>query len=230
MKSFKSMVIIGALLFVSGCAYTNPIAVAPKVGSMGITKPIPLEVALLITQESRNQIFKSSFYPDYRFEYPLYVIEPYQLPIGEAFEKAALQVFSQVFQKVHLIRSPEEAKNYKLILEPKLADFSIHLVYNSYSVRYFYNSVVDIRSQAKVVGTLSNQGRTVWQKTFETPLETKYQVNSYLLGNTVGEQATDTVVLALKELARKMMEESQASPQAIRPVRGWLEEINQGSR
>ena len=51
MKSFKSMLIIGAILFISGCAYTNQIAVAPKVGSMGITKPIPLEVALLITQE-----------------------------------------------------------------------------------------------------------------------------------------------------------------------------------
>ena len=117
-----------------------------------------------------------------------------------------------------------------MILEPKLADFSLHLVYNSFSVRYFYNSVVDIKSQAKVVGTLSNQGRTIWQKTFETPLETEYQVNSYVLGNMVGEQATDTVVLALNELARKMMEESQASPQAVRPVRGWLEEINQGSR
>ena len=58
------MLIMGAILFVSGCAYTNQIAVAPKVEGMGITKPIPLEVALLIAEESRNQTFKSSAYAD----------------------------------------------------------------------------------------------------------------------------------------------------------------------
>lgn len=224
MKNFKLVLIIGAILFISGCAYTNQIGVAPKVEKMGITKPIPLEVALLITEESRNQIFKSSSYTDYPFDYPPYYIEPYQLPIGEAFEKAALQVFSQVFQKVHLIRTPEEAKNYQLILEPKLADFYLHLVYYAFGYRY-QNSFVDIQCQAKVVGTLSNQGRTIWQKTFETPLEIEHPAVSELLGNMVGEQASDTVVLALKELGRKMMEESQASPQAVRPVPGWLEEI-----
>ncbi len=127
MKIFKLMLKIGAILFISGCAYTNQIAMAPKAERMEITKPISLEVALLITEESRSQIFKSSS-PDYPYQYPLYFIEPYQLPIGEAFEKAALQIFSQVFQKVDLIRTPEEAKNYKVILEPRLADFSVHLV------------------------------------------------------------------------------------------------------
>ncbi len=84
-----------------------------------------------------------------------------------------------------------------------------------------------IHCRAKVVGTLSNQGRTVWQKTIETPMVTEHPVLDQLLGNLVGEQASDTLVQALKDLARKMMEESQVPP---RPVRGWLEEINQVNR
>ena len=214
------MLIIGAILFVSGCAYTNQIAMAPKVERIEISKPIPLAVALLISEESRSQIFKSSP-PDYPYQYPLYFIEPYQLPIGEAFEEAALQIFSQFFQKVDLIRTPEEAKKYKVILEPKLADFSVHLVYYSLTDRHYYG-VVFIHCRAKVVGTLRNQGRTVWQKTIETPMVTQYPVLDQLLGNLVGKEASDTLVQALEDLARNMMEERQVSN---RPVRGWLEEI-----
>ena len=226
MKSFKSMLKIGAILFITGCTYTTQVAMAPKVEKMEIARPIPLEAASLITEESKNQIFRSPSYPDYRHNFPLYFIEPFQLPIGEAFEKAALQIFSQVFQKVHLIRSPEEAKNSKLIIEPRLADFSLHLVHNVFSYRFYY-AVVEIQCKAKVIGTLINQGRTVWQKTIEPPLEPRSQVYSDLLKNTVGEKASETIVLALKELAIKMMEESIVTP---RPVRGWLEEIDQVSR
>ena len=220
------MLKIGAILFITGCTYTSQVAMTPKAEKMEIARPIPLEVALLITEESKNQIFRSPSYPDYRHNAPLDFIEPYQLPIGEAFEKAALQIFSQVFQKVHLIRSPKEAKNSELIIEPRLADFSLRLVYNVFSYRLYF-ATVDIQCKAKVIGTLINQGKTVWQKTIETPLETVYPVYSQLLKDNVGEQASDTVVLALKGLAIKMMEESIAP---TRPVRSWLEEINQVSR
>ena len=142
--------------------------------------------------------------------------------MGEAFEKAAVQIFSQVFQKVHLIRSPEEAKNSKLIFETGLADFSLKLSYNVIDYRYYY-TVVDIRCQAKVRGKLINQGQTIWEKTVETPLQTEHLVNSELLSAIVGEKASDTIILALKGLASKVMEESMAPS---RPPQGWLEKIN----
>ena len=226
MKSFKSIAVLGAVLLIAGCTYTNQITMTPKVEKMEISRPIPVEAALLITEESKNQIFRSSSYPDYRNNFPQYFIEPYQLPIGEAFEKAALQIFSQVFQKVRLIRSPEEAKNSKLIIELRLADFSLHLVYNVISFQ-FYFAVVDIQCKAKVTGTLINQGRTVWQKTIETPLETGYPLFSEFPKDSVGERASETVVLTLKALAIKMMEESIVPPW---PVRGWLEELSQVNR
>ncbi len=220
------MLAIGIIFVFAGCTYTTQIAMLPKVEKMEIAKPIPLEAALLITEESKNQIFRSPSYPDFRHDFPIYFFEPYQLPIGEAFEKAALQIFSQVFQKVHLIRSPEEAKNYRLVIEPRLADFYLHLIHNVFGYRP-YQAVVEIQCKAKVNGTIINQGRKVWQKTIEPPLETRSQVYSDWLKNTVGEQASETIVLALKGLAIKMVEESIVTP---RPVRGWLEEISPVSR
>ena len=221
MKSFKIISIIGAILFISGCAYTNQIAMAPKVERIEISKPIPLEVALLISEESRSQIFKSSP-PDYPYEWPGYFIEPYQLPLGEAFEKAALQIFSQFFQKVDLIRTPEEAKKYQVILEPRLADFSVHSDYYGFNDWVGYHGVVFIHCRTKVVGTLRNQGKTIWQKTIETPKVTQYPVLNQLLGTLVGEEASDSMVQALEDLARNMVQESHGPP---RPGRGWLEEI-----
>jgi hypothetical protein len=222
MKSFKMMLAIGAALLMFGCAYTNKITMAPNVGKLEIAKPIPLKVALLITEESKNQIYSSPAYPDFQNDYPQYVLEPYQLPIGNAFEKAAFEIFSQVFQKVQLIRSPEEAKNTKLIFEPRLTDFSLHLAYNTITYRYYY-SAMDIRCKAKVIGKIINQGKTIWEKTVETPLETEHLVYSSLLPNIVGEKASDTIILALKGLAGQMLEESIPPS---RPVHGWLEEID----
>ena len=70
MKSFKMMLAIGAALLMFGCAYTNKVTMAPNVGKLEIAKPIPLEVALLITEESKNQIFSSPAYPDFQNQVP----------------------------------------------------------------------------------------------------------------------------------------------------------------
>jgi hypothetical protein len=226
-KGFKVMLAMALIFVISGCTSTSQIAMIPKVEKMEITKPLPLEVGLLITEESRNQIFKSPAYPDYRYLPPIYYLAPYQLPIGEAFEKAAFQIFSQVFQKVHLIRSHDEAKNYPLVLEPRLADFNLRLIYNFYGDMRPYYALVEIQGKAKITGTLINQGKTVWQKTIEPPLETRSEVYSELLKNTVGKQASETISLALKGLASKIVEDSIVPP---RPVRGWLEELDQVNR
>jgi hypothetical protein len=222
MKILITIMIIGTMLF-TGCAsdFSYKAKMTPHVEPIEIGKPIPLEAGLLITQESRERIFKSPPYPDYRGNFIIYHIEPYQLPIGRAFEEASLQTFSQIFQKVHLIRNAEEAKNYPVVIEPKLADFNLSLFYSNYGL-YIYNELVDGQCRVKITGTLSNQGRPIWQKSIETPLETKHWVNSHWLINDVSELASDTIVLALKELAFLMEKESVNPPPA---ARGWLEDI-----
>ena len=224
MKIFISLMVIGTLLF-TGCAYESRyhIPMAPQVEKMEITKTIPLEAALLITEESRDRIFKSLSFPDYHGNFIIYSIEPYQLPIGQAFEKAALQVFSQFFPKIHLIRNLDEAKNYQLVIEPRLTDFYLTLFYTNFG-RYIYNEVVDGRCRVKVTGTLFSREKVIWEKTIETPLAIEHWVNNYWLKDSVGKLASDTLVLALKIMAFQIVRESQLPPS---PPRGWLEEIGE---
>ena len=221
MKKFITILMIGTML--TGCAYdfSYKARMTPHVEKIKIGKPIPLEAGLLITEETRNQIFKSPPYPDYHGNFIIYPIEPYQLPIGQAFEEASLKIFSQIFRKVHLIRSTQEGQNYPVVIEPKLSDFNLSLFYFNYGP-YYYNELVDGRCSVKVTGTLFSQGRPIWQKSFETPLEAKSWVNSYWLINNVAEMASDTIVLALKELAF-LIEKESVGP--LQPPRGWLEEI-----
>ena len=76
--------IFGLFLFNGGCAYQQPyqIPLAPEVGDIGLDRPIPLEVGLLIGEASRDRIFSSVPDPDRRFgDDPLYKLEPYQLAI-----------------------------------------------------------------------------------------------------------------------------------------------------
>jgi hypothetical protein len=222
MKHILALMIIGVAFF-AGCAnYSGYQAkMMPQVEKIETGRPIPLEAGLLITEETRNQIFKSPPYPDYKGNFIVYYIEPYQLPIGQAFEEASLKTFSQIFQKVHLIRNAEEGKNYPMVIEPKLADFSLSLSYINYGLIYG-GELADGRCSVKVACTLFRQGRPIWKKSVETPPATQGWVNSDWLINNVSGLASDTIVLALKELALQMMKESQGPPP---PVPGWLERI-----
>jgi hypothetical protein len=228
MRQIFLLVLLGSFVFTGGCAYqhTYQIPLAPQVGNMGIDKPIPLAVGLLISEESRNRIFTSAPYPDRQLGNPIFSLEPYQLPIGQAFEKAAVDIFPRVFQKVTFLRTPEEAGNYPVVLEPRLEDFSLQLAYYQYLAGP-RSELVDGRCKVRIAATLTSRGNPVWQKKIETPLKTERWVGDYWLGKSVGELASETIVLALKDLAYRLVEESQPPAQ---PTRGWLEEIDRVKR
>ncbi|MGC1402509.1 MAG: hypothetical protein WA974_06230 [Thermodesulfobacteriota bacterium] len=222
MKHIPALLIIGAVFF-TGCAnYSGyQTKMTPSVEKIEISRLIPLEAGLLITEETRNQVFKSPPYPDYKGNFIINYVEPYQLPIGQAFEEASLKTFSQIFPKVHLIRNAEEGKNYPVVIEPKLADFNLSLFYTNYGL-IFNDEFVDCRCSVKVTGTLLSQGRPIWQKSIEPPPATQRWVTTEWLIDNVSELASDTIVLALKELALLVEKERHGPPP---PVRGWLEGI-----
>jgi hypothetical protein len=224
------LMILGAYLFSAGCAYQQPyhIPLAPEVGSIGLEKPIPLEVGLLISEESRDRIFASAPYPDRRFgDDPLYKVEPYQLAVGQTFEKAALQIFSRAFRKVTLLHTLEEARSYPLVIEPRLEDFYFHLAYYVYALYRPRTELVDAQCKVQVAGTLLSRGTPIWQKRIETPVQADSWVSDYWLGKSVGKLASDTLVLALKDLAYRMVEDSKRPQQ---PTPGWLDEIDRVKR
>ena len=223
MRKLFFLVLTGTFILISGCArMTSQIALVPEIGPIGLQQPIPLDVGLLISEESRDRLFTSAPDPDRRLGNSIYTLEPYQFPIGQAFENAALQIFSRVFQKVTLLRTSEEARNYRVVLEPRLEDFYFHLTYYEYSLYYPRSEMVDGQCKVQVAGTLLSRGNPVWQKRIETPLKTYRWVGDYWLGKSVGELASDTLVLALKDLAYRLVEDSQRPAQTSQ---GWLEKI-----
>jgi hypothetical protein len=224
MKIISLMLILGALFFNTGCAHDRayPILMAPQEEKLDIGKPIPLAAGLFIDQGSRERVYRSPSYPDYRGDFPVYFIEPYQIPIGPSFEKAALQIFSQAFREIHIIQKPEDINNTPLVIKLKVADFSLPLFYKVYGHRGIENELVSGRCTIKISGTLLFHQKTLWQATIETP-ENRDWVNSSWLRDRVRDLASDTLVLALKELAEKMIKESQSPP---KPVEGWLDKVH----
>jgi hypothetical protein len=227
MKIYKLILILGVALISSRCAYNKieQIPMIPPLVKADLGKPFPFEAGLLITEQTREQVFQSKSVPDMMTDYLWGTLEPYRLPVGQAFEEASIQIFSRIFQKIHLIRSLEEGKKYPLIIEPKLLDFDFHLRYATFYHGWSYLVMVDAWSHAKVSGTLKIHDRDIWQNSFTTPVINQKWFDDYHLRKNIGQEASQTITQALEELAVIMVEESR-KPQA---VRGWLEELNPGA-
>jgi hypothetical protein len=230
MKIIKLFLMIGVSLLSTNCAYNYnkvyQIPMTPRLIKMDFGKPIPFEAGLLITEQTKNQVFQSQTLPDFINDGTYYdTLEPYQLPVGQAFENASLQIFSQIFQKIHLIRTREEGQKYPLIIEPKLSDFDFHLRYaEAYYYRGQYEEIIYGRAKAKISGTLLNQNRVIWLKSVVTPVKYGDWLSYYQVRENVGNLASETITQALEELAIKMVEDSRTQP------RGWLEEIKPTGR
>lgn len=209
-KRGKLFLIIGFIFLIAGCA--NPvistIPVVQPVEKMEIERPVPIEVGLLITEESKNQTFRSPAYADFHGTAATYQIEPFRLATGEVFEKAAVHVFSQIFQKVHLVHTVGAAGNYPVVLEPKLESFHLHLFYKVLGL-HMNDEVVDMECTVGVSAALLRQGKPVWQKTIQTARQTKTRVFTFWLKDEVGSLAADTMGLALKDLAGRLLEENR---------------------
>jgi hypothetical protein len=199
----------GLVLLNTGCASSvRQLSVRPQVGSLEIENGIPIEVALLITEEARDRIFISPRYPEYQVNPPFFILEPFQLPIGRAFESAAVEVFARVFKKVTLVRTTEQAGTYPLVVEPKLDDFSLRLNYYTFDHRFPYNQAADGKCQAKISTTVFSKGKLIWRKNLKTPMESGFWVSTPWLGDKVGELAADTLVSGLKELALRLAKDN----------------------
>ena len=224
MRSLKVILMMGMALIISSCAYDKieRIPITPSLVKMDFGQPFPFEAGLLITEQTRGQVFQSKKVPDILTQYFYYVLEPYQLPVGQALEEVSLQIFSNIFQKIHLIRTLEEGNKYPLIIEPKLLDFDYHLIYSTIPSHLAYQVVIDGRSEAKASLSLTARDRSIWENSYKTPVMFRRWFDDYLLRKNMGDQTWETLTLALEELAYRMLEETR-KPQT---AKGWLEELN----
>jgi hypothetical protein len=224
MRIFKLILMVGVALISSSCAYNkiDQIPITPPLVKMDFGKPFPFEAGLLITEQTRGQVFQSKDMPNILTQYYWWVLEPYRIPVGQALEEASIQIFSKMFPKIHLVRSLEEGKKYPLIIEPKILDFDFQLIYSTIPQRFSYQVAIDGRSQTEVSLSLMIRDREIWQNSYKAPVIFQRWFDDYQLKENVGQQASETITQALEELAFRMVEASR-KPQA---VRGWLEELN----
>jgi hypothetical protein len=170
---------------------------APDIGKIKIEKKFPVEAGLLITEETKNYIFKGnpeSFTASAR---------PHEFPLGDALEKASIQTFSQIFKKVNLVRTYEEAKKYRIFIEPKIEDF--HFRYDQLS---YVGFAVAVLSKVKVHVTLASGETKIWEKSIESPEQKKgpwFFNPGY--EKEVGESASDALSFTLRKIALEITED-----------------------
>lgn len=197
-KNILGIVVLfaGIAIFSFGCTVKVPMT--PDVGKIEIKEKLPVEAGLLITEETKNYIFRGhpeSFTGSAR---------PHEFPLGEALEKASVQTFSQVFQKITLVRTSVEAKNYKIFIEPKIEDF--HFRYNQLSYAGFAVAVI---SKIKLYVSLASGETRVWEKTIESPEQKKGPwVINFSYEKDAGESASEALVFTLRKIAAEIVEDA----------------------
>lgn len=202
-KNYPALSILGTFLLLasisiisSGCTIKVPMI--PEVGKIEIKEKLPVEAGLLITEETKTYIFKGkpeSFTGGGR---------PHEFPLGEALERASVQTFSQVFQKVTLVRTPKETMNYKIFIEPKIEDF--HFRYDQLSYAGFSVAVL---SKIKVRVTLASGETKVWEKSIESPEQKKGPwVFNPGYEKEVGESASEALKFTLRKIALEIPEDA----------------------
>jgi hypothetical protein len=167
----------------SGCGAIK-VPMDPYVGEGFIKETLPVEAALLIAEEAGRYVYRGKPLGD-----PF--SRPFEYPLGEALQRASVDAFSQVFKKVVLVRTLDDAKNYRVVIEPAIEDF--HFRFPRYGFVGYAVSKVNV----KVI--VSSGGAKIWEKTVESPEQKRVIKN--VDWSDFGESASAALVHTLKDIA-----------------------------
>ena len=186
MRRVGSALLLGiCVLFCSG--YAVPLSPDPdNIPNLQFGKKLPVEAALLITEETRNHIFK--------VQVPGVISREAEFAFGDALEKISLECFAQIFKKITLVRTLEEAKKYKLFIEPKVADCHFRMISEVALAQPSPYSKVIIHAR---VGSAD----AIILEVTDDPI--KYQSGKF---KSPGETMTDALVYSLARVANQIGE------------------------
>jgi hypothetical protein len=162
----------------------------PYVGTGFIKGTLPVEAALLITEEAGRYVYRGKPLGDpfsRAFEYPL----------GEALQRASVDAFSQVFKKLVLVRTLDDAKNYRIVIKPAIEDFQFSFP------RYTFVGYAVSKITVKVI--LCSGGARIWERTAESPEQRRVIKN--IGWSDFGECASAALVYTLKDIADEISTE-----------------------
>lgn len=176
-----------SLIIAAGC--TQFIPMSPKIGELVLLKPIPVEVALLVTEETRNYVYRghpSSFTGS---------AGTLEFPLGQALETVSMDAFSQVFRKVVLVRTLSDAQRYPAYIKPSVEAFD-------FRIEPFNSSPFLVQLTTRVA--LMDTSAKVWERVESN------QTRALRFGNLQerwGEAATENLVTSVKKIAMAMSED-----------------------
>lgn len=167
---------------------------APSVGRIEVAAPLPVEAALLVTQEARARVFTAR--PEGSSTSP----RMHAFPLGAALEAASQQAFSQVFERVTVVRTREEARRYRLLIEPAVTELRFR--YDEPGGLAFATAAV---ARARVRVTVATPETTVWEKTVTSPEQRSAPwVVKLDASKEVGEAASAALASAFRQLAQEV--------------------------
>lgn len=189
--SITSMIVI--LLALTSCA-TN-VRMSPVVSNLGIERKIPVEAALLITEDTKNYVFWGR--PDSFAGWGLV----HYFPLGQSLEEASLEVFSQVFENVTVVRKWSQSARYKIVIEPRIEDFQFR-----YPFSFPYTHAAS-RIKLKM-SVWDDKNSKIWEMTLESPeIEVVSQRVMVDITYYAGTSASNALVQTLQKLTEEMMKE-----------------------
>jgi hypothetical protein len=175
-----------------------------------VSRKFPVQAALLISEEDRNYTYK--VIPSIlhlNLENVLHVF-----PLGEALEKDSIQIFSQIFRSVQVVRTPAEAQKFKIVIAPKIEEFRFRYEEGKGG----YQPIQFILFTAAIKGkiTLYSEGTRIWEKSVTSPEQQK--TSAFLQGQTnekdMGEVASQALDYVLKKLAEEIAQDPEVEKNA----------------
>ena len=171
--------------FSSGCGMIK-IQIPTIDAKIGVEKTPPVEAGLLISESTKAYVFRGS--PESQFG----SARTYEFRLGDALEKASFDVFSQIFEKVHLVRTDQDASKFPLVIKPQIEDF--HFRFN------FWDAFsITAASKIRVRVTLASGETKIWEKSLESPEHQKGPKGD--VEDNIGKAASEALGYVLKKIA-----------------------------
>jgi hypothetical protein len=210
-KPFCKTVIFAFLILLGfsfgGCATSPKEVYVPlnrEAERIQVYKRFPVQAALLISEEDKNYTHKVT--PTiFNLSGIVHVF-----PLGDALEKDSIQIFSQIFRGVQVVRTPAAAQKFKIVIAPKIEEFSFR--YDEMKVGASYQAPrIQFTAAAKAKITLYSAGTQIWEKSVKSPEQRK--TSAYQQGFTNEEDMGEVAFQALNYALKKMAEEMAQDPE-----------------
>lgn len=188
-KSIKIKLFIGSvfiLIFIAGCTPSLiEVRMDEKVQYMGI-KSLPIKAALVMPEETAYFILNT---------------KPsdgkgavHNFPLGGTFEEISMELFSQIFDELQLVRSTSEIDRFEIAIEPNIDLFDFGYKISKPYINEFW---CKFSSHVKLYGNAD----LIWDEKFTSPIMTQ----AYLLeGDDLGVIASEAIKSVIKEVCWKI--------------------------